>query len=151
MTRLDHVCPICEGAGDGPCYCEGRTGLITAAAAAEFRADGVPVRALPPPPAEMRQPCVDCAFRDGSPERESGELQRLIENMAAGDVTPFHCHQGMHCRADGTYVPLETDARGLPIGHPVCAGWLLARGALEERGEVAAAMVVLPSPAKGWE
>lgn len=69
---------------------------------------------LPRPPAVMKQPCVDCAFRPGSPEEES----------RPGPDVPFFCHHGMH-RVPGPeadYLPTAT-VDGMPLGALVCAGW----------------------------
>lgn len=126
---LDHVCPICDGEGDQICYCDGR-GAITAEQAAAIAADDPDPRwqprPLPTPPRFTGQRCEDCAFRAGSPERDRGlgTAAELYEGLALGnDGAPFYCHQGMHHGAQG-YVPRQRDARGAPIGHPICAGWL---------------------------
>ncbi len=123
----DHVCPVCGGRADGgrgECPCDNR-GLVTAAFAAEWSDVAPPVQ-LPPPPAEVNEPCVDCAFRGDSPEhQESSAREMLLRKVAAG--RPFYCHQGMHQTARGAYVPFATDAAGEPVGHPVCAGWRRAR------------------------
>lgn len=125
---LDHVCPICEGEGGQPCYCDGR-GAITAEQAMAIAADDPDPRWQPRPlsaPPFTGRRCDDCAFRAGSPERDRGlgTAAVLYEGLAIGnDGAPFYCHQGMHHGARG-YVPLQQDARGAPIGHPICAGWL---------------------------
>ena len=128
----DHVCPICEGEGDSIrcyCYCDG-LGVITAEQAAAIAADDPDPRwaprPLPPPPRFTGQRCADCAFRRGSPERKGGTAAELYQEMICangGADEPFYCHQGMHHGAQG-YVPRQRDARGAPIGHPICAGWL---------------------------
>jgi hypothetical protein len=73
----------------------------------------------PRPPAVMRTPCADCAFRPGSPELEEAGA-RLPEDE------PFFCHQGLPISADGRYQPVAT-FRGLPLGAMVCAGWWALR------------------------
>lgn len=126
---LDHVCPICEGEGGQQCYCDGR-GAVTAEQAMAIAADDPDPRwqprPLPAPPRFTGKRCEDCAFRAGSPERDRGlgTAAVLYEGLAIGnDGAPFYCHQGMHHGARG-YVPRQQDARGAPIGHPICAGWL---------------------------
>lgn len=124
----DHLCPICDGDGDRHCFCDGR-GVITQGDAEAFAAelDEEPKR-LPPPPAEMRNPCHDCAFRKDSPEWDSGTIYQI----ALRDE-PFYCHAGMHCTADGRYIP--QNAPGEPMVHPVCAGWKRTRGTAFARAE----------------
>lgn len=77
-------------------------------------------------------PCEDCAFRKGSPEHESGELQRIMDQ-----AEPFHCHRGMPLDMrggkPGAYVPRRND-RGVPAAYPVCMGWLNATLARMEDG-----------------
>lgn len=81
------------------------------------------------------EPCVDCAFRAGSPEQDDLAL-------IAASPEPFRCHQGMPVDARGG-VPLK-DAYRPPLvrtegGHitndayPICAGWARARAALARR------------------
>lgn len=69
---------------------------------------------IPRPPGVMRQPCVDCAFRPGSPE---ADYQRLLP----GAEEPFYCHHGLIKRGDG-YLSGSTVA-GRPLGALVCASW----------------------------
>lgn len=76
--------------------------------------------------ARSGQPCHDCAFLPGSPERrEEDMLERLIRS-----AKPFRCHQAMpldgrgRVPALGDFAPLDPDA------YPVCAGWARARAAL---------------------
>lgn len=68
--------------------------------------------------------CHDCAFRSGSPERESGELHTITRNPA-----PFRCHQGMPNTSanpeEGEYVP-RTNGDGDADEYPECAGWRAA-------------------------
>jgi len=128
---LDHLCPICEGEGDPStayCYCDG-LGVITAEQAAAIAADDPDPRWSPrplplPPPFDGRR-CSDCAFRADSLERDGATAAELYAQMtrSLGSDQPFFCHQGMHHGAQG-YVPRQRDARGAPIGHPICAGWL---------------------------
>ncbi|MFJ6085108.1 hypothetical protein ACIQI8_27240 [Streptomyces sp. NPDC092369] len=73
----------------------------------------------PRPPALMRTPCGDCAFRPGSPELEASGTQ-------LPDAEPFFCHQGLPVNAYGAYTPVAT-FRGLPLGAMVCAGWWAAQ------------------------
>jgi hypothetical protein len=127
---LDHVCPICSGEGDTisvGCYCGG-LGVITAAQAASFAADDPAPewqpQPLPPVPVFTGKPCSDCAFRPDSLERDGKSGAELYQQLALGNRgEPFWCHQGMHHGARGS-VPRQRDARGAPIGHPICAGWL---------------------------
>lgn len=127
---LDRLCPVCEGTGDRPCLCDGR-GLVSAEEAARWLEMGDVLVVVPPPPAEMRRPCGDCAFRADSPEHESGLIYQITESVEAGQ--PFHCHVGMHMTVDGRYQPREVDAAGAPVGHPICAGWQMARLRAEAR------------------
>lgn len=73
----------------------------------------------PRPPAVMRAPCADCAFRSGSPELESNGVQ-------LPDDEPFFCHQGLPVSAFGAYTPVAM-FRSLPLGAMVCAGWWALR------------------------
>lgn len=80
------------------------------------------------------EPCPDCACRAGTPERESGELEKILAQDA-----PFHCHRGMPMVRRGggpptRYAP-RRDANGVPSGYPVCMGWLAARLRRAESGE----------------
>jgi hypothetical protein len=75
---------------------------------------------LPRPPAVMRAPCVDCAYRPGSPEQEGGMT------LPKGDEMPFMCHHGLqridHEDGSASYLP-ALEAQGFPIGAFVCASW----------------------------
>lgn len=71
------------------------------------------LRRVPRPPAVMRQPCVDCAYRPGSPEEE---------DEAAPDASvPFFCHHGM-VRVGDAY-EASAYVGTMPLGAMVCAGW----------------------------
>lgn len=131
---LDHICPICDGEGaqGQECLCDGK-GVISAEVAERIASDDPDPRWKPrpiqPPPAFNGSPCSDCAFRAGSPERDRGlgtarALYDAMESAARDQPeTVFWCHQGMHHSIKG-YQPRQTDSRGAPLGHPVCAGWL---------------------------
>jgi hypothetical protein len=126
MPRKQWICPICGGAGDSThCPCHGE-GIITREEAVDWTRHGTVVVRLPDPPADMPSMCHDCAFRKDSPERESFGAWPAIES-AVREGTPFICHQGMHETDDGRYIPFERDAKGIPVWHPVCAGWAAAR------------------------
>jgi hypothetical protein len=75
------------------------------------------VVALPRPPAVMKSPCVDCAYRPGSPEEEDARRP--------GPDTAFFCHHGMlrQDQAEGTGYQPAAWAAGMPLGYMVCAGW----------------------------
>ncbi len=152
----DCVCPICDGDPvDRFCVCDGR-GLVDRATADECAAmlgGGYEVRQLPPPPERMDAPCADCAYRGDSPEQERPEVMAVLR--LAKPEQPFHCHQGMHLTASGRYVPLAEDAAGVPVGHPLCAGWKRAllhnerratRVAVGAHGVVADAILQSPDP-----
>lgn len=126
MAAYAYLCPICIGDGGPHCACDG-SGLITETDAAEWRAEfGVELEPAPRPPARMSEPCVDCAFRHGSPESDNiVVLETLVQGVEDG--RPFFCHQGMHCNSRGEYVPLASTADGIPVGYPICAGWREAR------------------------
>lgn len=98
--------PTINGAVDRCLHCAG-SGLTDDPMGGAERA--------PRPPAVMRTPCADCAFRPGSPELEEAGA-RLPEDE------PFFCHQGLPVSADGRYQPVAM-FRGLPLGAMVCAGW----------------------------
>ena len=76
-----------------------------------------------------KEPCHDCAFRPGSPERADPKAWAalLAQTDPNNGIHPFHCHfthEGaeMPVDADGTYVP-KRDRDGRPVGFPMCAGW----------------------------
>ena len=75
------------------------------------------------------EPCHDCAFGPGSPEREDPEqwATLLRQSDPANGIQPFYCHfthdgEEMPVDADGNYVP-ERYPDGRPKGYPMCAGW----------------------------
>jgi hypothetical protein len=70
---------------------------------------------IPRPPGVMRQPCVDCAFRRGSPE-----MTNQGEGLPGGE-SPFYCHHGL-VRVGTGYLPGST-LGGRPLGALVCANW----------------------------
>lgn len=96
------------------------------------------------PPAEVptrSKCCHDCAYRAGSPEREAGDGDWLVE-LATGDGRMFWCHQGMRRviafrHPDGRELPAGDGDYRPPVGpaeRPVawkadgavgerCAGW----------------------------
>ena len=128
---LTHACPMCDGdpattADPRFCVCHG-VGAVTATEAASWAAEGVAVRALPPVPKRLARPCVGCAFRRGSPEREDmhGTWTSIAEGLA--EARPFRCHVGMPVDARGRYVPRAGIVDGQPVGAPICAGWATAR------------------------
>lgn len=70
---------------------------------------------IPRPPGVMRAPCIDCAFRRGSPE-----LNNAGEGLPGSD-SPFYCHHGL-VRRGGGYLAGST-LGGRPLGAMVCASW----------------------------
>jgi hypothetical protein len=133
---LTHVCPLCEQhPSDGPhCICNG-AGALTEEEAKSWAADGEPMpRELPPQPAKMKRPCVDCAFRHGSPERDMGLDGTVKEGRA------FYCHQGMAIDSRGRYVPPRGMAGNRPIGAPVCAGFVTVKRRLARGDSLARAL-----------
>lgn len=81
--------------------------------------------------------CDNCAFRLDSPEvtefadmaivqAQLGEILEAIDLAVEGEseYLPFFCHQGMPTKDNGHNFQPETDADGMPIGYPICAGWL---------------------------
>jgi hypothetical protein len=93
------------------CYCDGN-GFVSRQVALQIWTEPdpeyavlQPPRRLPLPPVAMAQPCGDCAFREGSPEMETGNL---LAAVAGGE--PFFCHHGMHQTRDGRYLPVARDA-----------------------------------------
>jgi hypothetical protein len=84
--------------------------------------------------------CHNCAFRLDSGEVEDfasvpyddipAQLTQILENIDAaveGEIPykPFFCHQGMPTNDGGlSFQPENRDEDEMPIGYPVCAGWL---------------------------
>jgi hypothetical protein len=66
----------------------------------------------------MKSPCVDCAFRPGSPEHAA------VTSAPPEDTVhePFYCHHGAHLDDDGRYQYAAFHGRD-PVGYFVCAGW----------------------------
>lgn len=124
-----YLCPWCQGtgrwgdAGERCLDCSG-SGVTDNPAAGvdltrDYPSDDVPeVKPIPiaRPPAVMRAPCVDCAFRPGSPEG--------LGEKPIGDA-PFYCHHDLTRVGDGYVAPAMYDGR--PLGALVCAGWWAAR------------------------
>lgn len=83
-----------------------------------------------------RNPCHDCAFRPGSPEREDlARWDRLKAQAQSGH--PFYCHfkhdgTEMPVDAEGAYAPDVRDD-GSPIGYPLCRGWVAFMDGLKDR------------------
>lgn len=103
------------------------------------------------PPTEEEIPtrskcCHDCAYRNGSPERERGEGEQL-DDWALDGRSEFWCHQGVrrivaYRHPDGTVLPAGDGEYAPPQGsdplRPVvfkadgtigerCAGWAATR------------------------
>jgi hypothetical protein len=120
------LCWMCDGTGqwgdDEKCMeCHGY-GLL---ADEDIRdpAAHTDLKPAPRPPAVMKSPCVDCAFRPGSPEEEDLAANYGYPPLARpGAEKPFFCHHGMHRLPGGGY---ESPAYvgSLPLGAMVCAGW----------------------------
>lgn len=110
------ICPVCDGNGRWApgercqhCHGNGLTNDVGGWLPEELKP-------APRPPAVMNRPCVDCAFRPGSPEDEASMTVKL-----PGPDEPFFCHHGLH-RIDNGYV--STASMGeVPLGAMVCAGW----------------------------
>lgn len=100
----DDVCPHCHG--------ETLTNDVGDWPEAEL------VRA-PRPPGVMKRPCVDCAYRPGSPETDVGHPGAPCG--PPGAETPFFCHTGLVRVGDGYSPPALVN--GLPLGALVCAAW----------------------------
>lgn len=112
--------PFCYGCAlDGPeaCYEFNLPSEVHAACVDEARRLAA---------ARAGEPCHDCAFRPGSPERrEDDMIERLVRS-----AKPFRCHQAMPLDGRGR-VPMLGDFAPLdPDAYPVCAGWARARAAL---------------------
>jgi hypothetical protein len=114
VTFYPFVCPYCKGSGSWSegercmnCHGYGLTDDVRGWEEGE-------ITRAPTPPAVMRAPCVDCAYRPGSPEAEHA--------TAPGATQPFYCHHGLFRQDDG-YVSAANLDNGLPLGAMVCAGW----------------------------
>lgn len=114
VTLYRYVCPYCDGTGqwsDGErcmnCHGYGLTNDVRGFEEHELTL-------APVPPAVMRNPCVDCAYRPGSPEEGSA--------ARPGRDNPFFCHHGLYRVGDG-YASAANLDNGLPLGAMVCAGW----------------------------
>lgn len=136
LTRF--ICPWCQGYGawgtDGePCAHCGSSGvtddptpgvdLYTDYGDREPpTVDPVPI---PRPPAVMKSPCVDCAYRPGSPEEDS--------DIRPSADAPFFCHHGMARIGDGYAAAAWIG--GMPLGYMLCASWwaLAAGGTLPDK------------------
>ncbi|KGI79317.1 hypothetical protein IL38_23695 [Actinopolyspora erythraea] len=108
-------CPVCDLGDEGVdsrclhCHGTGFTNDITG-----FKAEA---RRAPRPPAVRPRPCVDCAFRKGSLEREhDADFDRVRTTER-----PFFCHQGMPM-VNGAYQPTAY-LDEFPLGAMVCRGW----------------------------
>lgn len=100
----------------------------------------------PPEEITIRSKCChDCAYRNGSPEREDGE-DDWLDDIALDGRSEFYCHQGMRRivawehpdgrrieASDGCYAPPKGPSeRPMPWkadGAPgeLCAGWSSVR------------------------
>ncbi|MBP2704448.1 hypothetical protein JOL79_11545 [Microbispora sp. RL4-1S] len=116
VVILPWVCPSCDGTGtwdDGlQCMLCGGRGAVNEEDLGEW--DRAELKRTPIPPAVMKTPCRDCAFRPGAPEEDE---------KPPADY-PFYCHHGMPV-VDGAYAPTAW-ADGKPLGALVCRGWWAA-------------------------
>jgi hypothetical protein len=109
------ICPYCDGSGQWNEHgercmnCHGY-GLTNDTPGYEEHE----LTPAPRPPAVMRNPCVDCAYRPGSPEEDS--------TARPGPDVPFFCHHGLHRIGDGYVSTALLDDR-IPLGAMLCAGW----------------------------
>lgn len=116
-----YTCPWCRGGGwwsQERCHNCAGTGTTDDPAVGVDLSEGgtgqdAPAVPLPRPPAVMKSPCVDCAFRPGSPEDGMEDT--------ADPNSPFFCHHGMHRVGDGYQAAAWVG--GMPLGYMVCAGW----------------------------
>ena len=115
VTLYRYVCPYCDGTGtwneDGE-RCMNCSGYGLTNEVRGFEEEELTF--APVPPAVMRNPCIDCAYRPGSPEEDS--------TARPGPNSPFFCHHGMFRVGDGYVAPAMID-NGIPLGAMVCAGW----------------------------
>ncbi len=116
-----YVCPWCTKGDMGP-----STGRCLHCAGAGLTNDvgSWPQEQLveaPIPPGVMRKPCLDCAFRPGSPELEDG-------GTCFPEGEPFWCHHGATDGYFGSHQPIGSwrpagHPRDIPLGELICAGW----------------------------
>lgn len=136
-----HDIPCCMGeaiGGPHACTCWEPT----------FDVDQTPLEDAGEPPAEIPtrdKCCHDCAYRQGSLERERGEGEYL-EDVASGPGKEFWCHQGVRRvvtfkHPDGRELPAGDGDYRPPVGPPDrpivwkadgtpgerCAGWSALR------------------------
>lgn len=83
-----------------------------------------------------KNPCHDCAFRPGSPEREDPTAWARLKRQAQVGH-PFYCHfkhDGTEMPRDeaGKYVP-DCREDGAPIGYPLCRGWVAFMDGLRDK------------------
>jgi hypothetical protein len=110
-----YTCPLCIG-GLMPSLEDEGTEKCHHCAGTSLTKDPLGHAELAPrPPAVMRTPCADCAFRRDSPELNGAGFTLPTDE-------PFYCHQGVPIDASGRY-QATASFRGLPLGLMVCAGW----------------------------
>lgn len=107
-----YFCPACDKTGrcpedGGRCYACAGSGMLRDDDGWEG------LEEVPRPPAVMKSPCVDCAYRPGSPEDGN--------DVRPDAATPFFCHHGLHRVGDGYEATAYVGS--LPLGAMVCAGW----------------------------
>lgn len=115
---LPYTCPWCvEGrweSGERCLHCMGLGQTDDPSPGCDAAGNTVVPERLPRPPGVMRQPCVDCAYRPGSYERQNGTP--LPDASAV-----FFCHHGLGREGNGYRAPVMVE--GLPVGAMVCGGW----------------------------
>jgi hypothetical protein len=129
-----YLCPYCDPAGPmNPGGVAGRVGdrvCVDCSGAGVLTADQVPdpsvfgpgeLREIPRPPAVMRRPCTDCAYRPGSPESDTHPDMLGVPVRPDAEV-PFFCHHGMVRVGENSY-EASAYVGTLPLGAMVCAGW----------------------------
>lgn len=67
--------------------------------------------------------CRDCAYRKGSPELDSGQALRILDD----ERSAFVCHQGMPIDARGCEPELGNYMPDDAHRYPSCPGWVAAR------------------------
>lgn len=80
-------------------------------------------------PMEMfAEPCNNCAFRPGSPEREDpARWEELMQEIHLQGY-PFYCHKGVPLNPDGTHRhPKKPNGSYDQEKMRPCAGWLAQR------------------------